>query len=229
MDAPDHSAAGPDGLAVSEGRSLDALLKGEMAVKLRAGFEERLRVLREAADDWGVKPDHPEGAFVSAMIGTQVGFVDVALSFAEGLAAAIADARAMAQESAEQQARATAATQAALGLAREAARVLDVEKVRVTTEMVAKVAPALVEGVRHALVIKEQRFNRNMEWTRAALVGAAIFALVIGGYTWRTVQDWSLLSRVSYENTALQRCLDTSKARTAEGHWLCDMNDFLPR
>ena len=60
-------------------------------------------------------------------------------------------------------------------------------------------------------------------------MGAAIFALVIGGYTWRTVQDWSLLSRVSYENTALQRCLDTSTARTAEGHRLCDMNDFLPR
>ena len=200
-----------------------------MAVKLRAGFEERLRALREAADDWGVKPDHPEGAFVSAMIGTQVGFVDVALSFAEGLAVAVADARVMAQESAEHQRRATAATQEALGLAREAARVLEVEKVRVTTEMVAKVAPQLVEGVRHALVIKEQRFNRNLEWKRAALTGAAIFALVIGGYTWRTVQDWPLLSRVSYENTALERCLDTSTARTAEGHHLCDMNDFFSR
>ena len=214
---------------MSEVKSLDAPPNGDTAVKLRAAFEERLRALREAADDWGVKPDHPEGAFVSAMIGTQVGFVDVALSFAEGLAAAVADARVMAQESAEQQRKATTATQDALGLARQAAHVLEVEKVRVTTEMVAKVAPQLVEGVRDALVIREQRFNRNMEWTRAALTGAAIFALVIGGYTWRTVQDWSLLSRVSYENTALQRCLDTSTARTSEGHRLCDMNDFLPR
>ena len=214
---------------MSEVKSLDALPNGDTAVKLRAAFEERLRALREAADDWGVKPDHPEGVFVSAMIGTQVGFVDVALSFSEGLAAAVADARVMARESAEQQRKATAATQDALGLARQAAHVLEAEKVRVTSEMVAKVAPQLVEGVRHALVIKEQRFNRNMEWTRAALIGAAIFALVIGGYTWRTVQDWSLLSRVSYENTALQRCLDTSTARTAEGHRLCDMNDFLPR
>ena len=214
---------------MSEVKPLNAIPKGETVVTLRAGFEERLRVLREAADDWGVRPDHPEGAFVSAMIGTQVGFVDVALGFAEGLAAAVADARAMAQESAEQQRKATAATQDALGLARQAAHVLEVEKVRVTTEMVAKVAPQLVEGVRHALVIKERRFNRNLEWKRAALTGAAIFALVIGGYTWRTVQDWPLLSRVSYENTALQRCLDTSTARTPEGHHLCDMNDFFSR
>ena len=200
-----------------------------MAVQLRAGFEERLRALREAAKTWGVRSHSPEGAFISTMVGTQEGFVEVALGLASGLEAVIADARTMAIESAEQQRKATAATQDALGLARQAAHVLETEKVRVTSEMVAKVAPQLVEGVRYALVIKEQRFNRNMEWTRAALIGAAIFALVIGGYTWRTVQDWPLLSRVSYENTALQRCLDTSTARTAEGHRLCDMNDFLPR
>lgn len=213
----------PDGTVPPAGQAT------EMAVQLRAGFEERLRALREAARTWGVRSHSPEGAFISTMMGTQEGFVEVALGLASGLEAVIADARAMAIESAEQQRKATAATRDALGLARQAAHVLEAEKVRVTSEMVAKVAPQLVEGVRHALVIKEQRFNRNMEWTRAALIGAAIFALVIGGYTWRTVQDWSLLSRVSYENTALQRCLDTSTARTAEGHRLCDMNDFLAR
>ncbi len=106
------------------------------------------------------------------MVGTQEGFVEVALGLASGLESVIADARAMAIESAEQQRKATAATQDALGLARQAAHVLEAEKVRVTSEMVAKVAPQLVEGVRHALVIKEQRFNRNMEWTRAALIGS---------------------------------------------------------
>ncbi len=188
-----------------------------MADQLRAGFEERLRALREAAKTWGVRSHSPEGAFISTMVGTQEGFVEVALGLASSLESVIADARAMAIESAEQQRKATAATQDALGLARQAAHVLEAEKVRVTTEMVAKVAPQLVEGVRHALVIKEQRFNRNLEWRRAALMGAAIFALVIGGYTWRTVQDWPLLSRVSYENTALQRCLDTSNGQDAEG------------
>ncbi len=200
-----------------------------MAIHLRAGFEERLRALREAAKAWGVRSNSPEGAFISTMVGTQEGFVEVALGLASGLESVIADARAMAIASAEQQRKATAATQDALGLARQAAHVLEAEKVRVTTEMVAKVAPQLVEGVRHALVIKERRFNRNLEWKRAALTGAAIFALVIGGYTWRTVQDWPLLSRVSYENTALQRCLDTSTMRTPEGHHLCDMNDFFSR
>ena len=95
--------------------------------------------------------------------------------------------------------------------------------------MVNKVAPELVKGVRHALVIRERRFNRKMEWTRAALAGAAMFALVIGGYTWRTVQDWSLLSQTSYEDTALQRCLDKSTARDAQGNTLCNINDFLQR
>ena len=201
----------------------------EMAIQFRAGFEERLRALREAAKTWGVRSHSPEGAFISTMVGTQEGFVEVALGLASSLESVIADARAMAIESAEQQRKATAATQDALGLARQAAHVLEAEKVRVTTEMVATVAPQLVEGVRHALVIKEQRFNRNLEWKRAALTGAAIFALVIGGYIWRTVQDWPLLARVSYENTALQRCLDTSTARSAEGHHLCDMNDFFSR
>ena len=212
-----------------DGMKAPAAPATELAAQLRTDFEERLKALRDAATTWGVKAHHPEAAFISAMIATQEGFVEVALSLASGLESIIADARVMAEESAARQRKATAAAQDALGLARQAAHVLEAEKVRVTTEMVAKVAPQLVEGVRHALVIKEQRFNRNMEWTRAALMGASIFALVIGGYTWRTVQDWSLLSRVSYENTALQRCLDTSTARTAEGHRLCDMNDFLPR
>ena len=45
------------------------------------------------------------------MVGTQEGFVEVALGLASGLEAVIADARKMAIESAEQQRKATAATQ----------------------------------------------------------------------------------------------------------------------
>ena len=128
----------PDGMVPTAGQAT------EWSALLRPGFEERLRALREAAKTWGVRSHSPEGAFISTMVGTQEGFVEVALGLASGLEAVIADARTMAIESAEQQRKATAATQDALGLARQAAHVLETEKLRVTSEMVAKVAPQLV-------------------------------------------------------------------------------------
>lgn len=207
----------------------EAVLSSEMASQLRAGFDERIQALREAAEDWGVKPHHPEGAFVSAMIGTQVGFVEVALGLAAGFEKVIADARTMAKESAKQQQLATAAAQQSLKLARSAADVLETEKVKVTTEMIKRVVPELVKGVREAVVIRERRYNRYVEWRRAILSGAALFGLVISGYIWRTVQDWSLLSQTSYENTAIQRCQDTSLYKDANGQLLCQLGDFLPR
>jgi hypothetical protein len=65
---------------------------------IRADFEARLDALREAAEAWGVQPYHPEGIFLSAMVGTQAGFADLALSTAEVLHQIVTDAHATAED-----------------------------------------------------------------------------------------------------------------------------------
>jgi hypothetical protein len=65
---------------------------------IKADFQARLRNLRDAANDWGVRPDHPEGLFISAMIVTQEGFADLAMSFAEAMDAIVSKAAATAED-----------------------------------------------------------------------------------------------------------------------------------
>jgi hypothetical protein len=117
-------------------------------------------------------------------------------------------------------------TRAALATARGAVKDLETEKVRVVSEMVQIVAPEVVKGIKDAVVIRQVRYNQGVQWRRAAYVGGTILMLVVGGYSWRTAQDWQDTTIALLTRIALQHCQDTSKWIDDKGRRLCAMADF---
>ena len=205
---------------------------------MRADFQARLEALKIAAKEWGLQPEHPEGIFVSTMIGTQAGFAELALSLGEALQAIVRDARATAEDELARQRVLTQQTRATLEDAsaaivnmekggRDALARLEVEKTKVTTQLIDRIVPDMIRGVKDALVIKERRRDRNMEWTRALGAGGIALALVVSGYVWGTWSDWGMASRIESVGAAIERCQVTSKWADDKGHRLCQMSDFL--
>ena len=54
----------------------------EELTRLRVTLMQRLGEVEAAAREWGVRPDHPEGRFVTALMQAQSGLADVALAAA---------------------------------------------------------------------------------------------------------------------------------------------------
>jgi hypothetical protein len=117
-------------------------------------------------------------------------------------------------------------TRIALASARGAVKDLETEKVRVVSEMVQIVAPEVVKGIKDAVVIRQVRYNQGVQWRRAAYVGGTILMLVVGGYSWRTAQDWQDTTIAPLTRMALQHCQDTSKWIDDKGRRLCVITDF---
>jgi hypothetical protein len=117
-------------------------------------------------------------------------------------------------------------TRIALASARGAVKDLETEKVRVVSEMVQIVAPEVVKGIKDAVVIRQVRYNQGVQWRRAAYVGGTILMLVVGGYSWRTAQDWQDTTIAPLARMALQHCQDTSKWIDDKGRRLCVITDF---
>ncbi len=195
MDASDEDADRAKGVIVDtlpqrEGRS-PAL---ETAV-LRADFQGRLDALRAAAREWGVRPDHPEGMFLSAMIGTQVGFVDIALSLAESLDAVVRAAHATAEEELARQRVVTQQTRMTLDRASTVVRAFEDDSRAVIAKVEADKAaaiegflrdamPQIVRAVREGVAIRERRHNAVVAWRSTLVAGAVMVGLVLAGYLW---------------------------------------------
>jgi hypothetical protein len=208
--------------------------------ELRARFAERLAAVETAARDWGVRPEYPEGVFISTMIGTQAGFAEVALSVGDALFAIVERAKAAAEDELARQRVVTERTRQTLtkasGLienldkgARHAIENIEVEKTEVLTQLVRDMLPDMTRGVREALVIRERRYNHEREWMRALCIGALMVGLVLTGYAWGTWSDWGLTSRVESIGTAVERCQLTSRWTDEKGNRLCEMSEFSAR
>jgi hypothetical protein len=205
---------------------------------MRADFQARLQALRDAAQAWGLQPNHPEGVFISTMIGTQSGFADLALSLAEELHAVVLQARATAVEELARQRVVTEETRYALGEANAAisnlktgAKVaiqqIEAEKTAAMTKLIKCIVPEMVRGVREAIVIKERRYNHAVEWMRGLGIGALMLSLALGGFIWGTWSDWGLTARVENIGSAIERCQLTSHWADDKGKRLCEMDDFV--
>jgi hypothetical protein len=206
--------------------------------EMRSRFADRLAAVETAARDWGVRPEYPEGVFVSTMIGAQAGFAELALSLGEALDGIVRKARATAEEELARQRVVTQQTRMALdrvsgaivGLeegSRLAIERIEIEKNQAVSGFLDSIVPDMVRGVRQALVIRERRYNHQAEWARAVGLGMLMLGLVLFGYGWGTWSDWGMARRVENIGAAIERCQITSKWADDKGRRLCVMNDFL--
>jgi hypothetical protein len=194
--------------------------------ELRGRFADRLAAVETAAREWGIRPDYPEGVFVSAMIATQAGFGELALALAEELHDVVHEARATAEEELARQRVITHRTRLALEDARGAIENLELEKEKVTARLVERIVPDMIRGTREALVIHARRRSLDAEVGRLIGVGAVMLALVLFGYGWGTWSDWGLSKRVEVIGMGIERCQVTSKWTDDQGHRLCELSDF---
>lgn len=154
------------------------------AARAARELAEVVEETRVAAREWGVRPDHLEGRFVSALLGT-MGWLGRLVQ------AASADMRAAAREhrdaaSAELERLRVANDMAANAVerARVAVAGSEVQRERLIGRFVEAAVPQLVEKIAEAVVLRERRYNRKVQWGRAAGVAAVAGGLLLSGYVW---------------------------------------------
>ena len=167
----DMSAKGPQA-----GGNLDRATVA--AEELRAAAED----MEEAAWQQGILPGEPLGIWVMTMRRTLV-------LLGGAVTGAVADARALAEAEVTKLHEARLAAEAELKKATTVLHTLEIQKVTLTSEMVKVIAPDLREELKQAVVIKERRHNRHVEWGRALATGALVLGLVAGGYVLGTWDD----------------------------------------
>ena len=172
--------SGPDGQpSVAPGRAVE----GEL-VRVLQELEDNTTEVVTAAREWGVRPDHLEGRFVTSLLNTL-------RSLGRLTQAAASDSTAMARS-----VRVVAETELeALRVSnRMAATVLDQAKValagsevqhdKAITKFVDVISPKVVTAIREAVVIRERQHNQKVQWRRAFGIAALGGGLLLGGFVW---------------------------------------------
>lgn len=186
------------------------------ATQLRVTLMQQLGEVETAAREWGVRPEHPEGRFVAALMAAQKGLADVVIAAAgafDGAATEVGTWLNTARETAEANARRAEAQAAGVEAKGEQAIAAVVEKM----------VPAATAALAGAVVIRERRRGMaiNLAWLGG---GAAItLALVGGGYAMKAAADQPAL--VFHE-----RCLRAAVKAESSGRLYCPveaMNDRL--
>jgi len=188
------------------------------AEELRAAAED----MEEAAWREGIRPSGPLGVWVQAARCTLVMLADIVIRQGEAVTGTVADARALAEAEVAKLREARLAAEAELKKATTALRTLEIQKVTLTSEMVQVIAPGLREELRQAVVIKERRHNRHVEWGRAVAAGAVAVGLLIGGYVLGTWDD-------SGVNAAVEQCELHPLQDIKTGARYCLLDELLKR
>lgn len=175
--------------------------------QLRVALMQQLGEVEAAAREWGVRPDHPEGRFVAALMAAQKGHADMVLAAAEAFDAASSEVGAWldtARETAEANARRAEAQAAGLATKSEQAIAAVVEKM----------VPAATAALAGAVVIRERR--RTMGISLAWLSGGAAIALALvgSGYAMKAAAD---RPAVAFHD----RCLRAAVKAESSGRLYC--------
>jgi hypothetical protein len=183
-----------------------------------AEFQKQVAAVEKPARAWGVRSDSLEGRFVSALL-TATG------SLGRLFAAAVAEFEGLTREHRE-------ATERELAAAKELTRsakagltqadvmltVVQVEKENLVAKMIKETLPLFAERLKEALIIREKRWNDDVNRRHLATAGAVTLALVSAAYGVRAWQDSAVAG-------AFYRCL--AHPLQASGHFYCDVTSFF--
>ncbi len=184
-----------------------------------AEFRRRCAEVRQAAEEWAIRWQEPEGRLISALLGGVELLGRLAASAQGAIEAAARDGRACAQAELAQVREMRRAVEASLQQTRNAELALVVEKEELTIRMIRETLPLFAERLRDALVIREQRWNRESVFRRYALVGGAVLGLFVFGYL---VAAWQDDDRMA----AFEQCL--LQPIQVGGHLYCNIDSWFP-
>jgi len=154
------------------------------AAKAARELEQVVQQTEVAARDWGVRPDHLEGRFVSALLGCLTWLGRIMQATVADLKASGQDARTAAAAELETLRNASKTALRVLQQAETALASSDVQRQMAVEKFVETIAPQIVKVVGSAVVIRERRYNWTVHWGRAAGIATVAGGLLLGGYVW---------------------------------------------
>lgn len=194
----------------------------------RADLEAVLAELTNASRDWGLKPNEPEARLIGAHFNAQrihsrliVGSAKHMETIIHELTCQIGNAKHLAEGDLAKQRVITHENAHAFArlttLLSEAASKVRISQEGLADQMVKKGFPDAIRALSGALVIREKRVSRSIEWTRHLTSGAIAIGLVLGGYVWGTWSDWGMATRLEDFRFAIDRCAYSRPALVIPG------------
>ena len=122
---------------------------------------EHIKEIETAAREWGIRPDHLEGRFVSAMAAAQAGLGRIAVAASKDALAVAGLVRAAADSEAERMRSSVAMVDTQLRRIDAEVRRAEIHRKDLETKTVASLTKAVAEKLKDVLVIRERRWNRR--------------------------------------------------------------------
>jgi hypothetical protein len=154
------------------------------AARAARELEEVVQRTEIAAREWGVRPDHLEGRFVSALLGCLTWLGRIMQATVSDLKASSRETRAALETELETLRTASKAALRVLQQAETALASSDVQRQMAVGKFVETIALQMVKVVGEAVVIRERRYNQRVHWGRAAGIATVAGGLLLGGYVW---------------------------------------------
>ena len=196
------------------------------AAKAAHELDSIVRQAEVAAREWGVRPDHLEGRFISALLAAITWLGRLIQASAADQRASAKDNRIASAADLEKIRVASHTAEAVLNQAKTAYAGSEVQIERVVSRFVDSVAPQVSKAIAEAVVIRERDYNKQRQWGRAAAVGGLLLALVVGGNFWGSWQS----GQVADGARALEKikqCQAAPVKDTRTGNAFCLLKDLL--
>jgi hypothetical protein len=206
---------------------MDAMPPGEPSAPEESGptdwvaeLRRQCEAVKQAAEEWAVRWQAPEGRFVTALLSAIEALGRLSASVQGAIDAAGKERRKAAEAELAQARELRAAADAALRQVRNAQASLVVEHESVTLRMIQETLPMFAERLQNVLVIREQRWNADARRKRYALAGAVALGVFLAGYGLASWQDSGLVD-------AFGRCLE--HPLQYDKHFYCGIDGlFVP-
>lgn len=199
-------------------------------VNLIDGWRERAAIkdeeLRRAAENWGVRREHPEAAFVDTLIASHSEMGELLGAFVGDMEVIVTEQRQAAKDEFARHHSAREESLHQIGVMQSVVRSLDVEKARMASEMLKEAIPLIAKGVREAVTVREVWVARGRTIQQALFVAAAAVCLFVGGYSLRSVQVLGMADAALRNAEGIDACKVATVWRDPDGHRLCRLDAF---
>jgi hypothetical protein len=185
---------------------------GEKPPEWAAAFERHRENIREAAAEWGVRWNEPEGRFISALVGAMDMVGELSASAQRVLAETTREGRIAAEVDLRKAKEIHKAAQLALTQIRNIELAAKAEHETIALQMIDRTMPLFTERLEKVLVVREQRWNKDVARRRYATAGAVVLAIFLGGFG---LSRWETHDMVARMETCLLHPLQ------AGGHSYC--------
>lgn len=217
----------PQNAPARAGTTPDAGSLETEAAQAARELEGVVRQTEVAAREWGVRPDHLEGRFVSALLAALTWLGRLIRAAVADMKASAREHRAAAAVELEKLRVANEATLNVLDQARVALAGSEVQREKAVGRFVETIAPQVVEAIKEAVVIRERRHNQRVQWGRAAGIATVAGGLLLGGFVWgsRRPSDAAVAGAVALERIRQCQAAPVKDGRT--GETFCPMKVLL--